>query len=204
MSEILIGKSIVAVIAALLAVAGNVPYVRDILRGSVTPHAYTWFVWSLVSGITLAGQLIKGAGVGALPTAVSELFTILIFLLSLRYGFNGATKTDSIFLILALLALVPWAITRDPTLSVVIAVSIDLIAFVPTFRKAWEQPTTEGAMLYGMNVLRHALALFSLQAYNIATTLHSVAMIIVNVSMTVLLIARRRDMHARHADVGER
>lgn len=184
-------KEVLAVIAALLAVAGNAPYIRDLVRGKIRPHAYTWFVWSIVSGITLFGQMAKGAGVGALPTASAELFTIVIFFLSLRYGFKGITRTDTLFLVAALLGLIPWFLTQDPTISVVTAVSIDLIAFMPTVRKTWNDPATENPGLYGMNVARHVLALFSLQAYNVATTLHSVAMITANTVMTILILRKK-------------
>lgn len=185
-------KEIFAVVAALLAIAGNLPYLIDIVRGRVKPHPYTWFVWSIVSCIIFFGQIAKGAGIGALPTGASEIFTVIIFLFSLKYGFKGVTRTDTVFLILALLGLVPWIITKDPTLSVVTAVSIDLIAFVPTLRKTWKYPATETPILYGSNVLRHILALFSLQAYNVATTLHSIAMIITNTVMTGIILFRKR------------
>ncbi len=185
-------KEIIAVVAALLAIAGNVPYITDILRGRVKPHAYTWFVWSVVSGIIFFGQLAKGAGIGALPTAASEIFTVVIFLFSLKYGFKRIKKVDTFFLFLALLGLVPWLITKDATLSVVMAVAIDLTAFVPTIRKTWREPKTETPILYGTNVVRHILALFSLEAYNIATTLHSVAMIVTNSLMVGLIVKHRK------------
>jgi hypothetical protein len=184
-------KEIFAIIAALLAVAGNIPYVIDILKGRVKPHAYTWFVWTIVSAIVFFGQLMKGAGVGALPTAASEIFTLIIFLLSLKYGFRGVTRIDTFFLLAALAGIIPWALTNDPTISVIIAVSIDVIAFIPTFRKTWVEPKTETPVLYGMNVVRHILALFSMQAYNVATTLHSIAMIMTNLLMTLLLVTSR-------------
>jgi len=185
-------KESIAIIASLLAVAGNIPYVIDILKRRVEPHAYTWFVWSIVSGIVFFGQVAKGAGVGAWPTGASEIFTVLIFFLSLRYGFTHITKVDTVFLCIALASLVPWYLTQDPTLSVVIAVSIDLIAFAPTIRKTWREPKTETPLLYGTNVLRHVLALFSLEAYNIATTLHSISMIVTNTLMGVLILRNKK------------
>lgn len=185
-------KETLAVAAALLAIAGNVPYIRDVLRGRVQPHAYTWLVWTLVTGITFFGQLAKGAGVGALPTFASGLFTVAIFSLSLRYGFKNPTRSDRAFLAVALAGLVPWVLTSDPTWSVVIAVGIDLVAFVPTLRKTWRAPMTETPLLYAMNVARHVLALFSLQAYNVATVLHSAAMIVTNGLMTAFILRRGR------------
>lgn len=179
-----------AIVAAIFAVIGNLTYFRDVLSKRVKPHPYTWFVWTIVSGVTFFGQLAKGAGIGALPTGVAEIFTLFIFVFSLQYGFKHITKTDTYFLIFALLGIIPWIIYKDPTISIIIVVTIDLIAFVPTIRKTWQHPSTEAPALYSMNVARHVLTLFSLQAYNIATTLHSIVMIITNAWMTFLILRK--------------
>lgn len=184
---------IIAIVAAILAFIGNVPYLIDVIKQKVKPHPYTWFVWTVVSCIVFFGQLAKGAGVGAIPTAAAEIFTIIIFLFSLRYGFKHITRTDTFFLIIALLGIIPWVLTKDPTVSVIIAVAIDFVGFMPTLRKTWQQPKTEAPLLYGMNVLRHILMLLSLQAYNVATMLHSIAMIITNSAMTAFIIIPRKN-----------
>lgn len=184
-------KETIAIVAAFMAVIGNVPYLIDVLKKKIKPHPYTWLVWSIVSAVTFFGQVAKGAGVGAIPTGVAEIFTVIIFFFSLRYGFKNIQKRDTVFLIIALLGLVPWLLTKDPTISVIIVVSIDLIAFIPTIRKTAEHPKTESPALYSMNVARHTLSLFSLEAYNIATTLHSITMIIVNSLMTYLMVRKK-------------
>lgn len=183
-------KETFAIVATIFAIVGNISYFRDVLSKRVKPHPYTWFVWSIVSGVTFFGQLVKGAGIGALPTGVAESFTIMIFLFSLQYGFKHITKTDTYFLIFALLGLIPWIMLKDPTVSIIIVVTIDVIAFIPTLRKTKLHPSTEAPALYSMNVARHILTLFSLQTYNIATTLHSFVMIIINSYMTFLIVHR--------------
>lgn len=186
-------KEAIAVIASLLAFVGNISYLKDVFRGRVHPHPYTWFIWSIVSLVTFFGQMQKGAGIGALPTGISEGFTIIIFIFSLKYLFQGKVKhirmMDNVFLAVALLGLIPWALTKDPTISVVIVVLIDIVAFIPALRKTWMHPDTEKPLLYEMNVTRHILTLFSLEAYNIATTFHSIAMVCTN-SIMALFIKR--------------
>lgn len=187
-------KESLAIVASLLAIVGNVPYLIDIVKRRVKPHPYTWFIWSIVSCTIFFGQVAKGAGIGALPTAASEIFTIIIFFFSLQYGFKTIRKIDTAFLAISLLGFIPWIITKDPTISVIIAVSIDLTAFAPTIRKTWRHPNTETPLLYSMNVVRHILMLFSLRSYNIATTLHSIVMITLNSLMTSLILRK----HSRH------
>lgn len=182
----------IAVIAALLAVIGNFSYLRDAVRGVIVPHPYTWLIWSIVSLVTFFGQVEKGAGIGALPTGVAEAFTILIFLFSLKYIFKGEAgpirRIDHVFLAAALLGLIPWLLTDDPTLSVATVVAIDVIAFIPTLRKAWQEPRTERPTLFALNVARHILTLFALEAHNVATVLHSAAMIVINSLMTLFIL----------------
>ena len=180
-------KEILAFIASLLAISGYLPYLIKSIKNKVTPHPYTWFVWSIISAITLIGQIVKGAGIGALPTAIAEILTISIFFASLKHGFIYIKKSDTYFLILSLLGLIPWIIFRDPTISVIIAVTVDVIAFTPTFRKSWEHPATESKAVYSTNVIRHIISLFSLRTYNIATTWHSMSMIITNTATTLIL-----------------
>jgi hypothetical protein len=180
-------KITLVAIASLLALVGNIPYLLDVVKGRVKPHPYTWFVWTIVSCVVFFGQLAKGAGLAAIPTGVSEIFTVIIFLFSIKYGFKNPPRIDKIFLALALVGLVPWIITKDPTLSVITVVAIDLIAFVPTFRKTYCHPKSEAPLLYASNVLRHGLILGTLSAYNIATMLHSISMIVTNSLMVIFI-----------------
>ena len=197
---------LLVVIASILAVVGNVSYLRDTLAGKVEPHPYTWFIWSIVSMTTFLGGLAKGAGIGIIPTGIAEAFTLVIFLLSLKYLVQGRVRNirriDNYFLAIALLGLIPWALTNDPTISVIIVVGIDAVAFIPTLRKTWTNPETERPLLYGMNVGRHVLTLFSLSSYNIATTIHSIAMVIINTLMVFFITrgaARTRDANKKAA-----
>jgi hypothetical protein len=180
-------KPVLAIIAAVLAIAGNIPYLYDMVKGRVRPHPYSWLIWSIVSGTVLVGQITKGAGWGIIPFSASEMFTFIIFIFSLRYGFKKIPKRDTYFLVAAPLGLIPWIITHDPTWSVVIMVTIDVIAFIPTIKKAKLAPQSETPTLYTTNVLRHILTLFTLSSYNIATTFHSIMMIITNTTMLGVL-----------------
>lgn len=188
-------KEIFAITGAVLALIGNISYLREIRKNTIKPHPYTWGIWSIVSMTTFFGGIAKGAGIGALPTGVAEGFTILIFIFSFKYikdkKASPIQKKDHYFLIIALLGLIPWILTKDPTLSVVIMVTIDLVAFIPTLRKTKNHPETETPLLYTMNVTRHILTLFSLEMYNIATTIHSIAMICTNTLM-VYFIKRKK------------
>ncbi len=184
-------EQILLVCAVALAIVGNVPYLYNVVTKKITPHPYTWLVWSIVSMVTLFAQIQKGGGIGAIPTAASEMFTIIIFILSLKNGFKNIDKRDNVFLVVALFGLIPWFLTKDPTISVIVVVAIDLIAFIPTLKKTYNKPESESALLFVTNVFRHIITLYLVEKFNVATTLHSFAMITTNTLM-VILINRKR------------
>lgn len=184
-------KELFAAAAIGFSIAGHVPYIISTWRGKIHPHPYSWIIWTIVTLVIAAGQWAKGGGVGALPTVVTGVFGCTIFLLSLRHGFKHVHRIDHLFLAAALLAIVPWIYTKDPTLSVVAMTCIDTIGFLPTIRKAWVKPHTEHSIVFAMNVPRHVFELAALESYNIATALDPTVMLFVN-SATVLVIELRR------------
>lgn len=184
-------KQILAIIAALLALVSYIPYLIAVFKKQLQPHPYTWLIWSIVVGITLAGQVTSGAGAGALPTLISEMLIICVFLFSLQFGFKHVKRIDNLYLAAALIGIIPWIITRDPTISVVIAVSIDLTAFIPTIRKIWRDPRSESSVFFTTNAVKHVFGTLSLQSYNIATALMPVTMIFASFSMAVIILWRR-------------
>jgi hypothetical protein len=178
-------KETFAIIAAGLAIYANWGYLRDVLKGKIKPHPYTWAIWSIVSAAVFFGQLQKGAGIGVVPTFFAEIFTVLIFLSSFKHGFKNIRKVDHFFLVLAVIGLLPWYFTKDPTISIVIVTIIDLVAFLPTIAKSWTKPQTENHNFFEVNIIRHILSLASLQSYNLATVFHSSVMIFANASTPI-------------------
>lgn len=181
-------KEILVGVAVLLAILGNLSYFLSIFYGKTRPHPFTWFVGSVVSLVTFFAALQKGGGIGVIPIFASEIFTILIFLISLKYGFKDIKTTDKYFLAFALLGLIPWYLTNDPTISVIVVVTIDLLSFIPTLRKAYSHPESESIYLYFSNFLRHILILLTLATINISTSLHSFVMIVLNILMVSILL----------------
>lgn len=184
-------KLILSLVAASLALVGNVPYLKDTLKSKIRPHPFTWVVWTIVSLVTFFGQLQKGAGFALIATGAAEVFTIIIFFASLRNGFKHVRPVDTIFLAICILGLVPWYITDDPTISVIAVVFVDVMAYLPTLRKGYRHPDSEDSILYQMNIVRHILVLLSLGSYNLVTMLHSISMISMN-SVMLLSLARGR------------
>jgi hypothetical protein len=185
-------KEIFGIIAIILAIVAYVPYFRDIIKGKTKPHVYTWFVWGFITCIIFALQIKGGAGIGAYVTLLTGIFSFVVFLLGLKFGDKDITFSDTVFFISALLATVLWVFAKQPVLSVVLLVVIDLLGFIPTIRKSWNKPFSETLFTWELNAFRHGLSIFALLQYNILTLFYPVAWTSACVLFSVMLIARRK------------
>jgi hypothetical protein len=184
-------KIILGIIAALLATISSIVYIRDIFRGNTKPHIYTWLVWLISGTLVFFGQVTAGGGPGSWATGVSAVFTLYIFILAFRYGTKDITRFDKICLALCLVSVIPWLITKNPVLSVVLATFTDVIGFLPTMRKTWHAPRSEslGSMFY--DAVKHGLSFASLQTYSVTTYLFPLAVLITKLGIIGEIVFRR-------------
>jgi hypothetical protein len=188
-------KSLLGLVATVLVFIGYVPYIRDIIAGKTKPHLYSWFLWAFVTLIAFALQLAGGAGTGSLVTLAAGVMCIAVIVLGFVYKSQvEIKKIDTIFLILAFVALGLWLIAKQPVLSAILTTLVDVIGFAPTIRKSWSQPHTETLSFYYLNSFRFGLAVISLQKYTIVTALYPISWLLVNSLFALFLIIRRRQV----------
>lgn len=193
-------KETIGLIAVFLTIIGHLPYITDIFKGKTKPHIFTWFVWAIVTILAFIGQWQKGGGAGAWTTGITGIITVFITILAIRNGSRDITNTDKICFIAALIAIIPWYVTKDPTLSIVIITLIDVFAILPTVRKTLKDPSSETLFTYALNILRHGLSVIALANYNLATYLYPAALLIMNLGMTLIILrTKRRDKKASNS-----
>lgn len=189
-------KEVLAASAVVLTFAAYIPYFRDILRRKTHPHIYSWGLWGLLTLIIFALQASDNAGPGALVTLAAGLMCLGVIVLSLKFGIRDITNSDTVVLILTLVAIGLWLIADRPILSMLLVIVADLLAFIPTVRKSWNKPHTETLSLYATNTFRFTLALLALETYTILTSLWIIVWIIANSLFSLMIIVRRRQAEA--------
>ncbi len=185
-------KNIIGLLAVILTFVGYTPYVRDIFKGKTKPHAFSWFIWSILTGIIYALQVSSGAGPGSWVTLSLVVIMFFIFILSLTRGSKDIKKVDFVFLGLALLALPLWLWVQQPVLSIILLSATDMLGFLPTVRKSWRDPYSETLSFYIITTFRHALSIFALVEYNIVTMLFPTTWVIANALFAITLIFLRK------------
>jgi hypothetical protein len=185
-------QQILGALAVALGLFGYVFYVRGILQGKVKPHAFTWFVWGILTAIAFCAQIVEGGGPGAWVTGVTAIFSFGFATVGLSASSRVfITQSDWIFLISALLAIPIWYFTGDPLWSVIIITIVDAVAFAPTFRKAFFNPETENGWTYVLSGLKFIVSLFALETLTWTTGLYPASLVVANFAFVAMLMYRR-------------
>lgn len=187
-------KIIISIIVVSLSIIGYIPYLRDTIKGKTKPHVYSWFIWTLLTGIVYGLQISSGAGVGSWVTLTVTIIGFIVFLLGIHKGEKDITKSDTVFFLFSLVALFLWLIAKQPMLSVILVSLVDMLGFVPTIRKSWDKPFSETLFTYKLGAFRHGLSILALEQYNLITWLYPVSWALANFLFSLMLIIRRKQI----------
>ncbi len=169
-------------------------YFRDIARGVVKPHVFSWFVWGLMNLVVFFAQLISNAGAGAWVTGFVGVACLSISVAALFKGEKEITRIDWFCFLAALCAIGLWILTSNPLFAVVIVTVADALGYVPTYRKSCWKPHEETAHGYALAALRSVFAIAALESFTLTNILYPVSLVVFDGGFALMLLIRRRQL----------
>lgn len=185
-------KNILSIIAIVIGIASRIEYISLILRKKIKPHAFSWLVWSVLTGIAFAAQITEKGGSGSWVTGFVAMACFVIFLLALIYGEKKYSFTDWASLAGAGIAIILWRFTQDPLSAVILVSIIDIIGFIPTFKKGYHKPFEDSITIFWVANISFILSLFALETHNLTTWLYPATIIISNTAFVAMILIRRQ------------
>lgn len=150
-----------AIAAVILATIRYGTYFYTIYQGQTKPHAFSWLLWGLITGIGTLAQFQLDAGPSAWALGFVAVTCLLIAVLSFFIGERNYTKSDWLALLACLGAIFIWKATDNPLAALLTIMLIDGLSYWPTIRKTYHRPQTEPPISYGFAGLRYFLMLFA-------------------------------------------
>lgn len=167
-------------------------YLRDMWAGKTKPHVYTWLVWALTQSVAFAGIWKGNGGLGGLAVMIGGGLVFVVFLLSLKFGTKNITVHDTVVLILALLAIVVWVQLHQALLSVIMVTVIDMIGYIPSYRKSYVDPYSETLRTWILFSIANVFTILALESWNALTVTYLLALIAANMTLVSICVLRRR------------
>lgn len=189
-------KDVLGSISVIIAIVAFFPYLKDTIAKKNTPHPFSWLIWGVIGAIVFTAQFTQKGGAGSWSIGLVGFFCLIIFLFSLR----GAGRpfvfplVDWIALSAAVVAIVLWRMTHDPTGAVVLVTLADGIGYFPTFRKSIARPAEESISFFTLTVLSDTVSILALEHYALSTWLYPAAMVIMSGLLALFLLKRRSQL----------
>ncbi len=185
-------KSLLSIIAILIATASRIEYVYLILRRKIKPHTFSWLVWTVLTVIAFAAQVVEKGGAGSWLTGATALACFIIFILSFIYGERKFSLIDWLSLAGSGVALILWWLTKDPLSAVILVSIIDVIGMIPTLIKGYKKPFEDSITVFWVANIAFIMSLFALETHSLATWLYPLTIIAANTAFVVMILVRRR------------
>lgn len=162
-------QTLLILAAVSIGLYGFIPYFRSVLKLETKPHVFTWLIWLITQGTGVIGMWVGGAGRGAIPLTIGLILVFTIFCLSLKYGTTDITRSDIIALIIACIAIAIWVFLDNPLIAILLVSAIDIVGFIPTFRKSYNDPMSEPTLPWALFATANACSIVALDAHNVLT-----------------------------------
>lgn len=197
----LISKEVLGFIGVALVLVAYLPYLRDIIRKKVIPHPFSWLIWTATATAVFFIQTTNGSGPGAYPTATIALMAFSVFVLSYRMNKVRIKPLDILCLVIASAGIVVWLFIDQPLISLILLLSVEVIGFIPTIRKAIAKPYEDSISVWAISAFRHGFGLAAITHYNLVTILNPLVWIAMCVTFCTVVLWRRRTTKKPHGRV---
>lgn len=180
-------------VAALIQLAGIIGYAYNTLKGHTKPNRITWMLWAAAPLIGTAAAVSDGVSWAVLPVFMAGFGPLLVLCVSFlnKEAYWKLTWFDYICGLLAVLALVLWAITKEPLMAIALAIAADGLAALPTIVKSWYFPETESAIGYSATIIAVSLGLSAIETWRLSEYLFPFYLIVINI-IILLAIYRKQ------------
>lgn len=178
-------------LAGLVAVASMVPYVRDTLRRSTSPHRGTWLIWGVLGVVVCESQRAEGASWSLVLSEAQIAVNLLVVALAVRLGTGGVSAADTALMAIAGAGVAGWFVVDEPMVAIGCVIAADLVAAGMMLPKTWRDPRSETLSTFALGSLAGALALGSVAGLEPSLLAYPLYYCLVNGALALVIQQRR-------------
>ena len=185
-------STIAGYLAGITYAFAGFSYVRDVAQKKVKVSIAANFIFALINASQLVA-LINTEIWGPVPfTVISFMIAFSICILSLRNKKIYFATLDKIGLVGALIGLVIWQLTNDPTLNIYILSIVNILVFVPVVTKTFKYPDYETIRPWRINFLATCFLLLTINSASLVVWIVPAREFIGSLFMNVALTKKRK------------
>lgn len=185
-------KQLFLIISTIIGLITPLIGIRAIFKGEYKPQRMTRLIFLIISLLFVSTLFAQGDTVAIVLAVIQLITSITIFTLSFKYGMGGYSKTDLLVFICAMITLVVWKTTENPTSALYTSILTDTIGFSPTIIKSFKNPFTEDPKFYLSDTIAGFLNILALKSYMLSELAFPLYIFLVNGLVLGILLIRGR------------
>ncbi len=173
-------------LGGIVVMLGLCTYALSLWQGKTTAEKSSWIIWLFLDAIALTGMYTAHALNGQMVgTVIGEIIVVVCGFTRLKPGWN---TIDKMCLASACLAVICWALTKNPVVGIAISILTLFIGAIPTFIATWHDPTHEHKLSWVLFWISCIFTILSLSwPYTIAEAIQPYMFFLIETIMMALL-----------------
>ncbi len=151
----------------ILSLISPIYYTKSMMAGNAKPHRVTRLVIWLASIAGILGVLTSDNRAGVIFALIFLARATYLLIMSFIYGKGGSSTLDKACLVLGVLAVASYVVTKNELLTVSLGVLADVIAYIPTFVKTYHEPKSEDATFFGIEAVASLFGIFAIWEWRV-------------------------------------
>ncbi len=171
----------IVLVGAAAQFVGIFIYIKGTIQGKIKPNKVTWLMWSIAPLIATAAALSTGVRWAAVPVFMSGFGPLLVFIFSFvnPKSYWKLEKFDYFCGAFSILALVLWAVTKEPVIAIIFAIASDASAALPIIIKSWKHPDSERPEAFMAGMFSALTSFFVLKTFSFSEIAFPVYLVLV-------------------------
>lgn len=193
---------IIGLASGILLISGYIPYMYEVFKKKTIPSRMSWFIWSLSTATILFSVLGTGTTEAIWVPIADAVGCFLIFVLSLRFGVGGWSRTDQLSLAICLGSLFIWWLTGNALLALIMNLCVYVSGYIPTIKKALKKPQSESRVawtIFFLGVLLNLFTVFIGTDTGFAVWLYPVTLVVVVGTLLAILCLKKPSLKKSRA-----
>lgn len=175
-------------ISNILVFSSYLTYEWAMIKGKAKPHRTTRFVLLVITTLGFLSVLAQGDIAVVWFLGICSFQSLVMFLMSFKYGMGGWAKIDIASLLIAIIGIVLWRITDNPALALYAAVTADFAGMVPALIKTYRLPDTEYYLTYVFDLSAIVMTSLAIRGGGFNEYLYPVYLLLVNGVMLIFIV----------------
>ena len=180
------------IISTIAGFITSIYAIYSVLVGTYKPQRMTRLIFLIINSIIFFSLIYLGNQISIWLVGTQFLTSIILTLLSLKYGIGGQSKSDLFVLFLAIFTIVIWQTTKNSFLALNLSVLVHLIGISPTINKCFKLTHTEEPKLYLLDLIAGTFSILALTVFNWSTIIYPIYIFCINLLCFSLIFIGRK------------